>query len=199
MSYLAREKPESPFPIFLLHGLGSNEGDLFYLGKELSDVHSLTSLRAPFTFPPGYAWFHIDWTPIGIEMDAVEAATSKDLIIARLERAKTPVVLAGFSQGAMMALWVAWTRPDLVRGVLLMSGRLLPVLEREAPNPDFLKVPIFVSHGLLDEVIPRADARKMIARLKEVGAEPTVVEFAMGHTVNEEAILAAREWLATLS
>ena len=47
--------------IFLLHGYGSNENDLFSIGNFLDDNQFIISLRAPIElFDNGYGWFNLN-------------------------------------------------------------------------------------------------------------------------------------------
>ncbi|MEM9144014.1 MAG: phospholipase, partial [Bacteroidota bacterium] len=46
--------------LFLFHGYGSNEEDLFSFAPELPEELCIISVRAPYTLQPfGYAWYAI--------------------------------------------------------------------------------------------------------------------------------------------
>src|SRR6516225_7411273 len=99
--------------LLLLHGIGSNEQDLYGLAPFLDQRFLIISVRAPNTLGPGsYEWFEADFT-------LQEPVTAYDAD-------PKQVYLMGFSQGAIMSASVALTRPELVAGVVLMSGRILP-------------------------------------------------------------------------
>ena len=54
--------------IFLLHGYGSNEKDLFSLKDFLGDNQFIISLRAPIKlFESGYGWFNLNLENSDIE------------------------------------------------------------------------------------------------------------------------------------
>jgi len=60
---------KSAFPplLLLLHGVGSNEYDLFGLAPYLDKRFLIISVRAPYTLgPDSFAWFEINFTPRGI-------------------------------------------------------------------------------------------------------------------------------------
>ena len=54
--------------LLLLHGVGSNEADLFSFADQLPDEYLVVSARAPITLgPESYAWYQVDFstgTPI---------------------------------------------------------------------------------------------------------------------------------------
>ena len=50
--------------LFLLHGYGSNEEDLFSFATELPDEYYVISARAPYDMTYGsYAWYAINFDP----------------------------------------------------------------------------------------------------------------------------------------
>ncbi|HET9221245.1 MAG TPA: PHB depolymerase family esterase, partial [Roseiflexaceae bacterium] len=122
----------APPLLILLHGIGSNEEDLIGLEPYLDERFLIVSARAPFSYGwGGYAWFEIQWMPDRIAIDRAQAEQSRDLLVrfigetvAAYGADPARVYLMGFSQGAMMSGWVALTRPDLVAGTALMSGRV---------------------------------------------------------------------------
>jgi phospholipase/carboxylesterase len=69
LTQLTRESlPQASNPplLLLLHGVGSNEHDLFGLAPLLDQRFVVVSLCAPITLGPGnYAWFEVAFTPQG--------------------------------------------------------------------------------------------------------------------------------------
>ena len=106
--------------------------------------------------------------------------------------------LFGFSQGATMALAVALTRPELVRGVILHSGRILQRLERRAAPPDRLaRLEALVLHGVYDDVLPvqrRREMRDLLAPI--LGPRLTYREHDARHFVTRDSIADADRWLS---
>ncbi|HEV2582865.1 MAG TPA: alpha/beta fold hydrolase, partial [Ktedonobacteraceae bacterium] len=139
--------------LLLLHGVGSNEHDLFGLAPLLDQRFIVLSLRAPNTLGPGsYAWFEVAFTPQGPVINPEQAEQSRQLLIDFIGQAVATyganprqVYLMGFSQGAIMSASVALTRPDLVAGAVLMSGRILPEIQPLVATPEQLKgLPVLV-------------------------------------------------------
>src|SRR5215470_12664590 len=109
LQYLIRvpdTQPQSGKAILLLHGVGSNEKDLFSLAGSLPADHYIIAPRGPFTLNPGrYAWFQVDFSSGKPVIDPRQECTSRDILqifigeITRKYRLKE-IYLGGFSQGA---------------------------------------------------------------------------------------------------
>jgi phospholipase/carboxylesterase len=198
------KSPEPPPMILLLHGLGSNEHDLFSFAPYLDKRFLVVSARAPFSlFPGGYAWFQIDFTPGGLRMHADQAEQSRlilleflDYLLENYEADAERVYLAGFSQGAMMSMNIALTHPEKVAGVLAMSGRVLPDLLPKMADPEQLQdLPIFVMHGIYDDVLPIENGRTTQEILSQLPVALTYKEYPMAHEVSAQSFADAMAWL----
>jgi phospholipase/carboxylesterase len=196
--------PNKPPLLLLLHGYGSNEQDLFSLTPYLDERLLIVSARAPIPlFPGGYAWFQIDFTPFGPRMHADEAEQSRlilqaflDYVLETYHADSKRVYLAGFSQGAMMSLQLALTHPEKVSGVLAMSGRVLPEVLPKMAAPEALKdMPMFVSHGIYDNVLPIEHGRASQEILGKLPVALLYKEYPMAHEVSLESLKDATEWL----
>eukprot|EP00755_Sulcionema_specki_P013062 Sspe_Gene.53005::Locus_29335_Transcript_1_1_Confidence_1.000_Length_1435::g.53005::m.53005/K06128/LYPLA1; lysophospholipase I len=86
------------------------------------------------------------------------------------------VVLAGFSQGGMMSMYLAMSRArgSPLGGVVALSSFAFRG-ERIFPDgPTSLEgVPVFIAHGTHDEVVPPRAAESTAALAKELGATVT--------------------------
>lgn len=183
----------APAPhLVLLHGLGADEHDLLGLAPYLDSRFKIESVRAPKRSPwGGYSWFDIDFREEGIVVAEEDVRASLGQLIEFLASKKEPVWLAGFSQGAMMSLGVLLERPDLVRGVVAMSGRLLPFFRpSEGPKP-----PVLATHGTYDPVVPVEDGRQAAAALKELGVEVDYREYPMQHEIDGDCLSDIDSWL----
>jgi phospholipase/carboxylesterase len=145
--------------LVLLHGYGSNEGDLFGLGTGLPLEPVIASLRAPLPAPwplMGWSWYPLD-SPGAPDVAGVDAAVDAVIRwIDRLEVAPTSIGLLGFSQGGSMTLQLLRAAPDRFRYAVTLAG-FVPTLEHE--GDDDLAVaapPVFWGRGTLDTVIPAA-------------------------------------------
>ncbi len=196
----------APPLLLLLHGVGSNEHDLFGLVPFLDERFLIISVRAPNTLAPGsYAWFEVDFTPQGPVINPAQAEASRKALIAFLGEALTTydadpkqVYLMGFSQGAIMSASVALTHPDLVAGAVLMSGRILPEIQPLIASPEALEnLPFLVVHGTADTVLPINHGRTSRQHLSSLPVELTYHEYPMGHEVSQESLVDVSAWLST--
>jgi phospholipase/carboxylesterase len=195
----------NPPLLILLHGVGSNEYDLFELAPLLDQRFLILSLRAPITLAPGSdAWFEVGFTPQGPIINPEQAEQSRQLLIDFIGQALATynanprqVYLMGFSQGAIMSASVALTRPDLVAGAVLMSGRVLPELQPVmAPREQLADLPILVVHGTMDTILPIHNGRASRDLLSTLPVDLTYREYAMGHEVSPESLADVRTWLS---
>ena len=195
----------APPLLMLLHGIGSNEHDLYGLAPFLDERFLIISVRAPNTLGPGsYAWFEADFTPQGPVINPVQAEASRKTLIAFLNEAVTiygadpeQVYLMGFSQGAIMSASVALTQPELVAGVVLMSGRILPEIQPLIASHEELNgLPFLVVHGTADMVLPISYGRASRELLSSLPVELTYHEYPMGHEVSQESLTEVTTWLS---
>lgn len=195
---------EKPPVLFLLHGYGSDEADLFALAPELPAELCIISVRAPYTMPYGYAWYNIyfgeeeeKWS------DNDQARESRELVAAFIEEAceaynldTARVTLLGFSQGCVLSYAVALSYPEKVRNVIALSGYLNePLLKESYRSNDFSQLHIYCSHGISDAVIPVEWARKTAKQLDGLGIAYLYEEFPAGHGINFQNFAAFRKWL----
>ena len=194
----------TPPLLLLLHGIGSNEHDLYGLAPFLDKRFLIISTRAPITLGPGsYAWFEVDFTPQGSVINPEQAEASLKTLISFLQEAVAAynadpqqVYLMGFSQGAIMSASIALTRPELVAGAVLMSGRILPEIRPLIAASDELSgLPFMVVHGTADMVLPITNGRSSREILSSLTVDLTYHEYPMGHEVNQESLSDVATWL----
>jgi len=190
--------------LLLLHGVGSHEGDLIGLGPNLDGRFFIVSARAPLSLGPGmYGWFHVMLDPVAPVINPDEAERSRQLLLQFIDEAAQAygldihrVYLLGFSQGAIMSLSLALTRPDKLAGVVAMSGRILPeVLPRAAPPAAMRGLPVLVVHGTEDPVLPVHHGRAARDQLSALPVALTYREYPIGHYVSEESLADVTAWL----
>lgn len=207
LHHLIREpsvENEKPPLLLLLHGVGSNEEDLFGLADYLDERFFIVSARGPYTLGYGaYAWFHVQFTANGPVIEPEEAENSRRLLLNFLDEVveaygldPQKVYLMGFSQGAIMSMSLTLTEPEKLAGVVAMSGRTLPEVVPKIAPPEKLKgLPIFVVHGTADQVLPinyGRDTRDILSRLP---ADLTYREYPMAHHVSAESLADIAGWL----
>lgn len=206
LHYLVREpiikSAETPV-IILLHGVGSNEQDLFSLANRLPDNFLVISARAPIRLGENsFAWYQVDFSTGKPVFNVEQQENSRAILIKFIDQIKKQyalngkVYLGGFSQGAIMSYSVGLTRPDLVNGIAVMSGRLLEEIKPlVAANNKLQALRIFISHGTKDPVLDIQYARSSVAYLKTLNINPTYKEYSAAHTINNDMFIDLVKWL----
>ncbi|MDX1362937.1 alpha/beta hydrolase [Arenibacter latericius] len=191
--------------LFMFHGYGSNEEDLFSFSPELPKELCIISVRAPYPMQPfGNMWYAINFEASkGKWNDDEQAKLSRDKIKGFIEEAcstygldDTNVTLLGFSQGTILSYAVALSYPQLVKNVIALSGYISPsMLSENYQENDFKHLKIYASHGSVDQVIPVSWAQKVPEMLTELGIEHVYEEFPVGHGVAPQNFHSFKKWL----
>lgn len=111
-----------------------------------------------------------------------------------------PIVLGGFSQGAMLTVDTALrgTVGPIV-GLLVFSGALIcESLWRKAALEKPLNIPVVQSHGTIDQVLPIATGRWLHSLLNQIGCSGELAEFHGPHTIPSDSVESAAKLLASL-
>lgn len=194
---------KSPVIVFL-HGVGGNETNLMPQFTGVDARLRVFSVRAPIQRSVNaFGWFDVRFEPDPI-INADQAESSRVSLIAFLERVVTEynleprqVYLVGFSQGAIIGASLALTRPDLVAGLVMLSGRVLPeIAPLLAPPRSLSELPVFVAHGCFDSKLPIRHAHATSALLSSLGVKLTYREYVMGHEIGEDEISEVNMWLS---
>jgi phospholipase/carboxylesterase len=188
--------------LILLHGVGSNEQDLFSLAPLLPDNLLVISPRGPVTLGEGrYAWYQVDFSSGAPVINAQQEEQSRGLILDFVRQVKQQyaveeVYLGGFSQGAIMSFSIGLTRPKEISGVLSFSGRVLmeirPYVEQ---GEDLKQLAVFIAHGTQDNTLPVHYAREAKAYLQQLGVKLSYHEFEMGHQISNPVLEETINWL----
>ena len=195
---------KKPPLLLMLHGVGANERDLFPLAPELDPRLQILSLRAPLTRGPNsYAWFTVAFLPTGFKIAPEQLDASRKQVIEfihasikRYDADPERVYLLGFSQGAITSLTVALTEPELLAGVIALSGRIPPEAEPWIVAPERTAgLPIFLAHGRQDSVIPYewAERARPILERQQVALEYHAYD--MDHQIGARTLADLNAWL----
>lgn len=177
--YRTPDAPAHPRRLLVLcHGVGGNETNLAPLAARAPADTAVVLVRGPLTLGPSqYAWFQVAFGPQGPRPDLAAAEASRQRLaafIAEMQAAYrlTPAdtVVAGFSQGGIISASVALTRPELVAGFGVLSGRILPELEPQLADREALaRIQGFIGHGRDDTKLTVDWARRADAWLTDLG------------------------------
>ena len=169
-SFLPEKKPKKLF--FLLHGYGDSSENFIHIANSLHQPQwkiNYFGLNGPNTipnYPLGRQWFDLypnkiyiaDAGPNEIKIIKKEILIASKAIENIIKKISTnyglsycDCFLIGFSQGGMMAFEFGNYLEHCLGGIGILSGQILN--ENNVNNSDFLKTPIFISHGEKDDVL----------------------------------------------
>jgi len=199
--------------VVLLHGFGAEGDDLLPLAR------SLAAPRTRFLVPAapiallggGRAWWQLEASdhpslittttiPTAPEsnahLHAARVAVQTILHTAVARYAPESLLLAGFSQGAMLALDVALAidSPPVSR-VAVLSGALLTEAAQTLDRPRAARPRVFISHGEQDQRLPFVGAEIMQTLLDQHQFPVTFFRFQGGHAIPRPVIEAAHGFL----
>jgi phospholipase/carboxylesterase len=186
--------------ILALHGRGSNEEDLIGLASYLLPDFLWISPRGIFSLgPDAYEWFQI--TQIG-KPDPIRLAGALetidrfiDEIIETYAIQTDKLYLLGFSQGSIVSLSYALTKPQRVAGVIAQSGYIPHEAGLEIDVVGVRNKPFLLTHGIQDSILPVDWARRSRDTLQALGVALEYHEFNMGHQVTAESSDVISAWL----
>ncbi|MBA2616462.1 MAG: phospholipase [Actinobacteria bacterium] len=186
--------------LLLVHGRGADEHDLEPLADELDPERRLAVFmpRGPLALPPaGAHWYvvrQVGFPDPETFFPAFERLSGwADAAVAEVGVAPERLVLAGFSQGAVMSysLGLAAGRPRPA-AILAMSGFVPRVEGFDLDLAGRAGLPVSVSHGSLDPLISVEFGRDARERLTDAGLEVAYREDPVGHTISPGALAQAK-------
>jgi phospholipase/carboxylesterase len=198
---------DGPFPTILaLHGWGANAHDLLGLAPSLFDGQAIMLCpQGQVALPVGGGQYGYGWFPLraGLSPDvaafqhAADAlATFTEGALARYPIDPERLVVAGFSQGGMMAYELALRDPARFAGLAALSSWFPPPLAELLPKqPEHEGFPVLVLHGTRDDRIEVERARESREALRPYGVALTYREFDMGHEIRPDALRVLLSWL----
>jgi thioredoxin len=189
--------------MLLVHGLGADENDLGGLLPYLDpEGHFATVLpRGPIAAPPGFAWYDMG----GILGETGAANTFADSLqalddlldeqAASLGLARGQAVVAGFSQGAALAVALGLRRSDRPHPAAIVALSTYLPDDVDYDWDAATSIPVLVQHGTHDPLIAVNRGRELARTLEAHGVPVVYGEYPMEHQVALESMQAARSWL----
>ncbi|MEM1294544.1 MAG: dienelactone hydrolase family protein [Verrucomicrobiota bacterium] len=199
--------------VIWLHGLGADGHDFEGIHPELGEA---ATRRTKFVFPHapfrpvtingGYkmrAWYDIVDTDLSRRADETGVRESSILLEEWIQDEVDQgipmerIVLAGFSQGGAIVLHTGIRSKAALGGIMALST-YLPVpdkVDAEVNRDNAAETPIFMAHGLYDDVIAHDHAVKSKEKLEELGFDVAWESYPMPHSVCAEEIGEISDWL----
>ncbi|MFT7407353.1 MAG: phospholipase/carboxylesterase [Flavobacteriaceae bacterium] len=205
----AKEGLENPKPIFLIHGYGSDENDLFSFAESLPNHYYIISVRAPYAMQPfGNAWYAINFdAEKGKWSDLEQARSSRDLLHDFIKAAcekyhldTSCISLLGFSQGSIISFALGLQYPEAYKNLICLSGYLNEALFDEKTDKSAYKnLRVFASHGTQDQVVPYEWGANSPVLLNTMGIENEFKSYPIGHGVSPQNFSDLLHWLNSSS
>jgi len=195
--------------VIWLHGLGADGHDFEPVVPELRLPDDLP-VRFVFPHAPemsvtafggerARAWF--DFSADGAtDLPGLKKSVAKihDLIQTEIDNGipAQRIVLAGFSQGGVLAFEVALNYPKQLAGILALSTFLADGDSLGTPRAEVnSRIPILMCHGQQDMVLPLTMGQTSYTTLKNAAYAVEWCEYPMGHEVCLEEIREISLWL----
>jgi phospholipase/carboxylesterase len=194
---------KKPPLLILLHGVGSNEDDLYQLADHLDGEYLIIFPRGSYTQSPGhYMWYDVDFSTGKPVINAERAEASRVTLLNFIDQLKekhtfdeNKVIVGGFSQGGIMSYSLGLTDPGKVQGFISLSGRMLEEIKPKVKADKLASAKALIIHGKADNVLPVNYARQAKAYLESHSVKPTYHEINLGHAINDETIQLMNKWL----
>lgn len=224
----APEKPATHL-VVLCHGFGAPGDDLVGLADliaERSDRLAISPLlifpQAPIDLadegmPGGRAWWRLNMTQLlmmaesgGFDelrdqqppgMESARAALEELVTLARQSYGleDTPLILAGFSQGAMLSVDLALRGAiEPPQGLVIYSGALLCESAWRQASGRLADTRVFQSHGTQDMILPIETGRWLHELIQEKAIEAHWFSFTGPHTIPMQGIDGMMELLVAI-
>ena len=190
-----------PPALVMLHGYGSRAEDWlqfeekWQLPVETRRVFPQAPWRG-FGSHRGWWWLHLESYTRDGQMPDLSAAhpggikVASKLVRDLLAMERSPIILGGFSQGAMTSAEIAFQTDQDLAGLILLSGA---TVNEEAWAEHFAgrrHLPIFMAHGRQDPTLSFAIMERFQARLTAFGMDVTWYPFDGAHDIPEEVVRA---------
>jgi len=201
--------------LVLFHGFGAPGTDLVPLFRALNVPREVRFVfpagplvldpRAPEDLAPR-AWWLIDIaglqtaiasgravelareTPPGLDLARDHVTKFLGALESELDAPLERVVLGGFSQGAMLACDVALRAERTPAGLVLLSGAPISVPDWQALAPGRAGLPVLMSHGRADPILPFAGGELLRDLLLGAGLKVEWLEWSGGHGIPDSVV-----------
>ena len=198
--------------VIWMHGLGADGHDFESLVPHLRLPHVRfvfpNAPAIPVTINGGYvmpAWYDIRSLELGHggkdREDPAQirgSAAAIEALIAREVARGVPserIVIAGFSQGGAMALYVAPRHAAPLAGVMVLSAYEVLSAHRDEHSEANARTPALFCHGRNDQMVPMFAGQAACESARRDGRDVRWYDFPIGHEVSMPEIQTIAGWL----
>lgn len=210
--------PDAPV-VLILHGYGTNGDEMLGISGEFQLPPCLIVLPdGPFPTTPyssfTHAWYNRvthsrkdiersrDYLFAVMDYFSKQYSISSDSDVPLQAPVQTnpggtgrPVVIMGFSQGAVMSLEAGVNYKGNIAAVVSMNGYIGEPEKTLAHPAASRRTPILVVHGILDPIVQEEMVQATLEALRRAGYRPISKGFPIGHKMTRGTIQAVSEFL----
>jgi phospholipase/carboxylesterase len=207
-------------PFVLIHGYGSSADEWipFTYTIRLPAGRRFVLPEGPETTRPpdgprnGRAWWHLELdshlrpgdglpdlsrtNPPGLATSNQRIRTLLAELAAKGGYPRERQMLAGYSQGAMIAADIAFTTDEPIDALILLSPTIVNEPAWRAGMPRRSGLRVFISHGRRDTILPFDASVRLEQAMREAGLRVTWFPFEGGHEMPVEVVAALNRFLA---
>jgi predicted esterase len=198
--------------LIFMHGLGDSAlGFRDFFDSKYKPIPSrmkvilLTAPMQPVTLNGGMimnSWYDIkslkrkedDIEESDVNKSAFRVNKVIDTEAKNLDNKYNKIFLGGFSQGACLSLHIGLTMKETLGGLIIFSGFLFPFTTRDIQD-DKKGLPIIISHGIYDEMIPEPFAKATYQPLYDKKFNVTYNSYDEGHAVPNDSLDTVKEFI----
>ena len=204
--------PETPPKgcVIWLHGLGANGHDFESVVPFLKIEPSLSiwyifphapsipvTINNNFVMPAWYDIYALDRDAKIDENGIRESASRIKTLINDAEDKGVPtekIIIAGFSQGGVVAIETALTYPKKLCGLISISS-YFPTSKTIKPHDTNTEIPVLICHGKEDEMVLESMGDRAYRNLLGMGYEVEYKTYPTGHNVIAEELIDIGSWI----
>ena len=178
----------------VLHGLGDSLAGWRWLPGELKlPWMNYLLVNAPQDYFDGYSWFRLGIPQVNggrLTVESADVVASRRQLHELLDAQRAAgwpselTSILGFSQGCLMTLDAGLRYPHRLAALVGISGWVHEPGQLLAEHAvAAAQLPVLVTHGAMDEVVPMTLAEPGVRQLQAAGFDVAWQEFEKGHTV----------------
>ena len=188
-----------PPTLVMLHGYGSKAEDWLQFEDrwQLPPTTKRIFPQGPLRGPRRRGWWwlqlerHVDPATQLPDMTSANPGgltLASTLVRNRIQAEPGPVILGGFSQGAMVAANIAFQTDQSLAGLVLIGGTPVNEAAWAEHFAGRRHLPIFIAHGRQDPTLSFALMERFQQRLRDFGMDVTWYPYDSGHNIPEDVI-----------
>jgi phospholipase/carboxylesterase len=196
-AYVPSLKPSQNICI-VLHGRGDDLSSFKKIHKEVNFTHmNYLLVNAPKAYLNGYTWYA--YAPNQAKGILQNRFLLQDLVfeLQQMGFKEKNIFMMGHSQGGLMSIDFALHSGMRLGGIVAMSTYVFfHPLWMSSMNTFARHIPMFISHGTQDDLLPFEDTKKQVEILKGIGLPVSWYEYEKDHFLIKEELLQVGRWFA---